>query len=148
MGSLIRRFFELTMNALSILLLAVAVSSAPLEDTAEVAAAKAEFKAAFNLAEAGGHAALAPVNNDIQAEQIANAYLDDTEDVALAKAAFKAAFDDAAAGGLATKQEPAPIHIVSAPTTAHAELDASVEPAPMEATPVADPVVHALPIIA
>merc|ERR1711988_35773 len=98
MGSLIRRFFELTMNALSILLLAVAVSSAP---------------------------------------------LDDAEDVAAAKAAFKAAFDDAAAGGLAAKQEPAPIHVVSAPATAHAEPDASVE-----AIPVADPVVHALPFIA
>merc|ERR1711937_896879 len=58
---------------------------------------KAEFKAAFAAAEAGEHASLAPVNNDIQAAQIGASYLDDTEDVAAAKAAFQAAFDDAAA---------------------------------------------------
>merc|ERR1719167_271271 len=115
------------MRALCILLLAVAaVSTAPLEDTAEVAAAKAEFKAAFELAEAGGHAALAPVNNDVRAEQIANAYLEDAEDVAEAKAAFKAVFEDAAAGGLAALQEPAPVHVVPAPAQAET---ASVEAA-------------------
>merc|ERR1711937_518695 len=81
----------------------------PLEDTADVAAAKAEFKAAFAAAEASEHASLAPVNNDVQAAQIGASYLDDTEDVAAAKAAFQAAFDDAAAGGLAAKQEPAPV---------------------------------------
>merc|ERR1711920_239451 len=86
-------------------------------DTAEVAAAKAEFQAAFDAAAAGEHAALAPVNNDVQADQIASAYLDDTEDVAAAKAAFTAAFDAAAAGGLASKQEPAPVHVVAAPET-------------------------------
>ena len=42
-------------------------SSLPLEDTPEVAAAKAEFAAAFAAAEAGEHAALAPVNTDVQA---------------------------------------------------------------------------------
>merc|ERR1711937_338128 len=73
----------------------------PLEDTADVAAAKAEFKAAFAAAEAGEHASLAPVNNDIQAAQIGASYLDDTE--------------DAAAGGLAAKQEPAPAHVIAAP---------------------------------
>ena len=41
-------------------------SAAPLEDTPEVAEAKAAFKAAFDAAEAGEHAALAPVNNDVQ----------------------------------------------------------------------------------
>merc|ERR1711937_120630 len=93
-----------------------------LEDTADVAAAKAEFKAAFAAAEAGEHASLAPVNNDIQAAQIGASYLDDTEDVAAAKAAFQAAFDDAAAGGLAAKQEPAPAHLaaIAAPAVYHA----------------------------
>merc|ERR1719420_1443195 len=108
------------------LIFVVAVAAAaPLDDTPEVAAAKAEFQAAFDAAAAGEHAALAPVNNDIQAEQIASAYLDDVEEVA----AFKAAFDDAAAGGLAAKQEPAPVHVVAAPAAA----------------PVA-PVVHTLPV--
>merc|ERR1712157_322893 len=83
------------------LIFVVAVAAAaPLDDTPEVAAAKAEFQAAFDAAAAGEHAALAPVNNDIQAEE-----------VAAAKAAFKAAFDDAAAGGLSAKQEPAPVHV-------------------------------------
>ena len=35
--------------------------------------------------QAGEHAALAPVNNDVQADQIPSAYIEDTEDVALAK---------------------------------------------------------------
>merc|ERR1711892_1425865 len=39
----------------------------PTEDTPEVAAAKAEFSAAFATAEKGEHAALAPVNTDVQA---------------------------------------------------------------------------------
>merc|ERR1712244_47482 len=90
-------------------LLAVA-TSLPIEDTADVAAAKAEFNAAFAAAEAGEHAALAPVNADTQAAQIAAEYLADAEEVAAAKAAFQAAYDDAAAGGLAAKQEPAPVH--------------------------------------
>merc|ERR1719376_1168455 len=115
-----------------VFVVAVAVA-APLEDTPEVAAAKAEFQAAFDAAVAGEHAGLAPVNNDIQAEQIGAAYLDDVEEVAAAKAAFKAAFDDAAAGGLAAKQEPAPVHVVAAP-----------EPVAV-AAPVA-PLVHTLPL--
>merc|ERR1719420_285486 len=117
------------------LIFVVAVAAAaPLDDTPEVAAAKAEFQAAFDAAAAGEHAALAPVNNDIQAEQIASAYLDDVEEVAAAKAAFKAAFDDAA-GGLAAKQEPAPVHVVAAPAVAPVAV----------AAPVA-PVVHTLPV--
>merc|ERR1712106_1034967 len=89
-------------------LLAVA-TALPIEDTAEVAEAKAVFNAAFAAADAGEHAALAPVNADAQAAQIAAEYL------AAAKAAFQAAFDDVAAGGLAAKQAPAPVHTIAAP---------------------------------
>merc|ERR1711988_1368383 len=97
------------------------------------------FNAAFAAAEAGEHAALRPdalhpVNNDVQAAQIAASYLDDVEDVAAAEAAFQAAFDDAAAGGLAAKQAPAPVHVVP-------------EPAPLVAAPVAVPVVAAAPVV-
>merc|ERR1712121_364095 len=74
--------------------------AAPLQDTPEVLEAKEKFFAAFETAREGKHAALAPVNNDIQAPQIANAYLDDTEPVAEEKAKFKIAFDTAEAGGL------------------------------------------------
>merc|ERR1711892_1264120 len=46
----------------------LAVATAlPIEDTPDVAAAKAEFSAAFAAAEKGEHAALAPVNTDVQA---------------------------------------------------------------------------------
>merc|ERR1712126_418600 len=142
MGSSLRRFSGSTSNMYKLLIcsfLAMA-AAAPMEDTPEVAEAKATFKAAFDAAEAGEHAALRPdalhpVNNDIQAEQIASAYLDDVEEVAAAKAAFKAAFDDAAAGGLAAKQEPAPVHVVAAPAAAPVAV----------AAPVA-PVVHTLPV--
>merc|ERR1712226_1398990 len=54
-------------------------------------------------------AALAPVNNDIQAKQIPDQFLDDAEDVAAAKADFLAAYEAAAAGGLADLQAPAPV---------------------------------------
>merc|ERR1712105_448975 len=111
-----------------VFVVAVAVA-APLEDTPEGAAAKAEFQAAFDAAVAGEHAALAPVNNDIQAEQIAAAYLDDVEEVAAAKAAFKAAFEDAAAGGLAAKQEPAPVHVIHEPEVSQSAPVAAVAPA-------------------
>merc|ERR1712061_37696 len=73
---------------------------APLQDTPEVLEAKEKFLAAFETASEGKHAALAPVNNDVQAPQIANAYLDDAEPVAEEKAKFKIAFDTAEAGGL------------------------------------------------
>merc|ERR1712013_388500 len=53
--------------------------AAPLQDTPEVLEAKEKFLAAFETAREGKHAALAPVNNDIQDPQIANAYIDDTE---------------------------------------------------------------------
>ena len=90
-------------------------TSLPIEDTAEVAAAKAEFNAAFAAAEAGDHAALAPVNSDTQAAQIAAEYLADVEEVAAARAAFQAAYDNIVAEGLADKQEPAPVHEIPAP---------------------------------
>merc|ERR1712055_259517 len=68
--------------------LCLVASAMAIEDTAEVAAAKADFAAAFAAAEAGEHADLAPA-------AIASAYLDDTADVAAAKAAFAVAFDNA-----------------------------------------------------
>merc|ERR1712088_798531 len=64
---------------------------APVEDTPEVAAAKISFKAAFDAAEAGEHAGLAPVQGPA-------VYLADTPEVVEAKATFKAAFDAATAG--------------------------------------------------
>ena len=97
------------MSQFQVFIVAVA-AAAPLEDTTEVALAKAEFQAAFDAALAGEHAALAPVNNDVQAEQIPDEFLDDAADVAAAKAEFLAAFESAAAGGLADLQAPAPVH--------------------------------------
>merc|ERR1712098_797295 len=125
--------------------------------TPEVAEAKATFKAAFDAAEAGEHAALRPdalhpVNNDVQAPQIASAYLDDVEEVVAAKAAFQAAFDDAAAGGLVAKQAPAPVHVIPEPAPLTAAPVPVVAPAApvMAAAPVeaAAPVVAAAPILA
>merc|ERR1712025_690987 len=136
MGSLLRRFKGLkVINMLKLVFVVALATAAPLEDTPEVQEAKAAFQAAFDAAEAGEHAALAPVNNDVQAEHIAAAYLDDLEEVAAAKAAFKAAFDDAAAGGLAAKQAPAPVHVLPEPAAAPVAV----------AAPVA-PVVHTLPV--
>merc|ERR1711990_157776 len=86
-----------------------AVAALPLEDTVEVKEAKADFMSAFHAAEAGEHAMLAPVNNDVQAPQIATAYMADTEDVAEAKKAFSLEFKNVEAGGLADKQAPGPV---------------------------------------
>jgi len=102
----------------AVLLLAAGASALPLEDTPEVVEARAAHLAAVEEAKAGLHAALAPVNNDIQAPQIANAYLDDVEDVAAAKADFLAYFADVEGGALAAKQAPAPVHEVAAPVVA------------------------------
>merc|ERR1712198_232 len=113
-----------TMYKLLIASVLAVATSLPIEDTAEVAAAKEVFNAAFAAAEAGEHINLRPVNDDAQAAQIATSYIADSEDVAAAKAAFQAAFDDAAAGGLAAKQAPAPVHAIPAP-------------APLAAAPVA-----------
>merc|ERR1712117_254471 len=103
-----------TMFKLLIASVLAVATSLPIEDTAEVAAAKEVFNAAFAAAEAGEHINLRPVNDDAQAAQIATSYIADSEDVAAAKAAFQAAFDDAAAGGLAAKQAPAPTHVIPA----------------------------------
>merc|ERR1711970_374325 len=89
----------------------------------EVREAKAQFVAAFDEAKEGKHAALAPVNNDVQAPQIATSYLDDTEPVVEAKATHKVAFDTAVAGGLAHMQaEPvASFYIAKTEEVAEAE---------------------------
>merc|ERR1712157_79326 len=106
MGVLLRRFKGLkVINMLRLVFVVALTTAAPLEDTPEVQEAKAAFQAAFDAAEAGEHAALAPVNNDVQAEQIAAAYLDDLE-------------EDVAAGGLAAKQAPAPVHVLPEPVAA------------------------------
>merc|ERR1712012_972933 len=119
----------------AVLFVAAACSAIPIEDTPEVAEAKAAHLALVEEAKAGLHAAKAPVNNDVQAEQIATAYLADDEAVAAAKAEFLAAFADAEAGGLSAKQAPAPVHEIPAP----APLAAPV------AAPLAAPVAAALP---
>merc|ERR1719383_1571401 len=72
-----------------------AVLGAPVEDTPDVAAAKAEFQTYFAMADAGELANLAPVNNDVQAEPVVATYIADTKDVAAAKEKFNAAFEDA-----------------------------------------------------
>merc|ERR1711976_207270 len=58
MGSLLRRFKGLkVINMLRLVFVVAFASAAPLEDTPEVAEAKAAFKAAFDDAAAGGLAA-------------------------------------------------------------------------------------------
>merc|ERR1712203_779171 len=111
---------SLEANVVMFRLVFIVAAAAPnfLEDTTEVALAKAEFQAAFDAAVAGDHAALAPVNTDIQAEQIPDQFLDDAEDVAAAKADFLAAYEAAAAGGLADLQAPAPVHEIPVPAAA------------------------------
>merc|ERR1712117_519763 len=84
----------------------------PIEDTPEVAAAKEAFATVYKTVEAGEHINMMPVNNDVQAPQIANMYLDDTLDVAEAKEKFLAEFRNVEAGGLMAKQAPAPVHEV------------------------------------
>merc|ERR1712021_257805 len=108
MGSSLRRFSGTSSNMYKLIIasLLAFATALPIEDTADVAAAKAEFNAAFAAAEAGEHAALAPVNADAQAAQIAAAYLADVDEVAAA---------EAAAGGLAAKQAAAPVHEIAAP---------------------------------
>merc|ERR1712241_195790 len=112
MGSKLRNclwYSELTTTMYKLIFCLSAVAALPLEDTAEVMEARANFMSAFQAAEAGDHAMLAPVNNDVQAPQIATAYLADTEDVAEAKEAFHLEFKNVEAGGLADKQAPAPV---------------------------------------
>merc|ERR1712008_566372 len=101
----------------------LAVAAAiPLEDTAEVLAAKAVFNAAFAAAEAGEHAGLATVQGP-------TAYLADLPEVAEAKAAHALAFNAYTAGTVALPVAPVftgvhPAHVV----------------APVVATPAAAPV--------
>merc|ERR1711892_1478142 len=124
MGQLLSHTSGVEMFAsFGLLCLAGATLAAPLLDTPEVVEAKGQFIAAFETAREGKHAALAPVNNDIQAAQIANAYLDDTAPVSEAKLNFKIAFDTAEAGGLMHMQaEPiANFYIAKAAEVAEAE---------------------------
>merc|ERR1712106_817004 len=58
---------QFNMNSLILAVFLAVASALPIEDTPEVAAAKAEFSAAYAAAEKGEHAALAPVNTDVQA---------------------------------------------------------------------------------
>jgi len=60
--------------------------TAPIEDTAEVKAARALFEEAFAKAEKGEHASLSPV-------QIQPTYLADTPEVSASKANFQAYFN-------------------------------------------------------
>merc|ERR1712060_674875 len=113
---------EANVVMLRLVFIVAVAAAAPLEDTTEVALAKAEFQAAFDAAVAGEHAALAPVNNDVQAEQIPDEFLD----VAAAKAEFLAAFESAAAGGLADLQAPAPVHEVPVAAPVPAAVPAPV----------------------
>merc|ERR1712066_773150 len=98
--------------------------------------------------EAGEHAALAPVNNDVQASQVPAEYLEDTEDVTAAKAAFNEAFEEAKSGGLAAKQAPAPVHVVAdpvAPTYTSLPLSyhsVSYTPYSYPTHPVTSPLLH------
>merc|ERR1711872_829356 len=100
-------------SLVSLVFLAASCFTAPLEDTPEVVAARANFHKVFDLAEAGLLGQFAPVNNDIQAAPIPAAYIADTEDVAIARASFKATFADVEAGGLAALQASAPVHVVA-----------------------------------
>ena len=93
-------FCQFTIPLFQIFATLVALASAsPIEDTPEVAAAKAEFQAAFDAATAGEHAALAPA-------PVATAYLADAPDVAEAKAAFMKTFEDVEAGKVALPVAP------------------------------------------
>merc|ERR1712227_661735 len=87
------------MKAFIFATLVALASVSPIEDTPEVAAAKAEFQAAFDAATAGEHAALAPA-------PVATAYLADAPDVAEAKAAFMKTFEDVEAGKVALPVAP------------------------------------------
>ena len=90
---------------LKVLVTVLSVAAAlPVEDTAEVQAAKDAFHSVYKSVEAGEHINLRPVNNDVQAPQISNMYMDDTMEVAQAKEQFMAEFRNVEAGGLAAKQ--------------------------------------------
>merc|ERR1712176_1731621 len=69
-----------------------AIDPADPKNAAEVKAAKKAFTNEYKAVAAGDHSNLRPVNNDVQAPQIANAYLADSMDVAEAKEAFMDTF--------------------------------------------------------
>merc|ERR1711962_1421820 len=95
--------------------LCLVASAMALEDTADVAAAKADFNAAFMAAEAGEHAALAPA-------PVASYYLADDAAVAEAKAAFAAAFAAAEKGEHAALA-PKPVEALPVPELTHTTTD-------------------------
>merc|ERR1712117_878821 len=101
-----------TMYKIAFAVVLSVASAIPIEDTPEVAAAKEAFATVYKTVEAGEHINMMPVNNDVQAPQIANMYLDDTVDVAEAKEKFLAEVRNVEAGGLMAKQAPAPVHEV------------------------------------
>merc|ERR1712168_484352 len=113
------------LNMKFLVALCLVASAMALEDTADVAAAKADFNAAFMAAEAGEHAALAPA-------PVASFYLADDAAVAEAKAAFAAAFAAAEKGEHAALA-PKPVEALPVP-----ELVAPVAPAvaPLAPLPV------------
>merc|ERR1712004_5653 len=82
-----------------------------IEDTAEVAAAKEAFMAAFAKAEAGEHAALAPA-------AVATAYLADEPEVAAATAEFQKVLDAYSNGEIPAPVAPAAP--VAAPVVSYA----------------------------
>merc|ERR1719394_1175289 len=115
------------MKFLVALCLAGAAAGVPLEDTAEVKAAKADFMAAFAAAEAGEHAALAPAPVEAlpaaELVQIPSSYLADEPEVLAAKADFMAAFAAAEAGEHAAL---APKPVEALPVPAPVALPAAV----------------------
>merc|ERR1711931_317464 len=130
-------FLDTMILSLGIFCLVGVVLGAPLQDTPEVLEAKENFLAAFETAREGKHAALTPVNNDIQAPQIANAYIDDTEPVAEEKEKFKIAFDTAEAGGLKHMQaEPiANFYIAKVDEVVAAVKSVDAKPSPAAVVP-------------
>merc|ERR1711970_314124 len=128
-----------TMMHMIFALLFASAAALPIDDTEEVAAAKAVFQAAFDDAAAGGLSAK-------QADQIADSYLDNSADVAEAAAAFQAAFDDAVAGGLTAKQAPAPVHEIAAPVAATAAAPAPYFVAPAAGFSYGVSSLHSLPV--
>merc|ERR1712001_71442 len=125
--STLKLHYTLIMKAFIFATLLALATASPIEDTPEVAAAKAEFQKAFDAAVAGEHAGLMVTDGRTIITdgrvQGPTAYLADAPEVAEAKAAFKAAFDAAAAGehaALAPKPvEALPVAPV-APVVAHA----------------------------
>merc|ERR1712001_164274 len=100
--STLKLHYTLIMKAFIFATLLALATASPIEDTPEVAAAKAEFQKAFDAAVAGEHAGLMVTDGRTIITdgrvQGPTAYLADLPEVAEAKAAFKAAFDAAAAG--------------------------------------------------